>query len=230
MKNLKNIDPPLRLSFIPYISSYLENNTDNEWGTIYNGGLDLKYGFNESFTLDMTLIPDFKQTKSDNVRMNLSPFEMEYSEKRQFFIEGMELFNKGNIFYTRRIGGKPNNYGDAGYQLQGNEIITNNPEKTKLINSTKFSGRTKNGLGIGIFNGITDNTYATAKDTTNGKKRKIKTQELTNYNMVVLDKTLKNNSFISLANTNMINKNYHSDVIASEFKINDLFYRGFSIF
>ncbi len=221
LTNLKNIDPPLRLSLIPYVSGYIENNTDNEWGTIYNGGMDLKYGFNESFTLDMTLIPDFKQTQSDNVRLNLSPFELHYDEKRQFFIEGMELFNKGDIFYTRRIGGVPAERNAVEDNIAGNETIIENPKESRLLNSTKISGRTKNGLGVGIFNGITAKSEATIKDTVTGEKRSITTQPLTNYNMIVLDQTLGNNSYISLANTNMYNNWLTADVIATEFKIND---------
>ncbi|MFP4546743.1 MAG: DUF5916 domain-containing protein [Fidelibacterota bacterium] len=220
LKNLRDIDPPLRLSFIPYISSYLEHNTDNEWGTIYNGGLDLKYGINESFTLDMTLIPDFKQAQSDNVVLNLSPFEIQYDEKRQFFIEGMELFNRGSIFYTRRVGGSPVGLGDVENTLSNSEVITNNPTSARLINSTKFSGRTKGGLGIGIFNGLTDYTTAIVKDTLTGEKREITTQDMTNYNMVVLDQTLPNKSYFSIANTNVLRKKYWADALSTEFKLN----------
>jgi hypothetical protein len=73
--------------------------------------MDVKYGINESFTLDLTLIPDFGQVQSDNKILNLTPFEVKYNENRSFFTEGTELFNKGNLFYTRRVGGQPINYG-----------------------------------------------------------------------------------------------------------------------
>jgi len=46
--------------------------------------MDVKYGLNQSFTLDMTLIPDFGQTLSDNVVLNLSPFEVKFDERRYF--------------------------------------------------------------------------------------------------------------------------------------------------
>ena len=65
--------------------------------------MDVKYGINQAFTLDVTLIPDFGQVQSDNLVLNLTPFEVKYNENRPFFTEGTELFNKGNLFYSRRI-------------------------------------------------------------------------------------------------------------------------------
>lgn len=40
-------------------------------------------------------------------------FEVRFDENRQFFTEGTELFNKGGLFYSRRIGGQPLHYGDV---------------------------------------------------------------------------------------------------------------------
>ena len=45
---------------MPYASVYADM-YDGETTYPYNYGMDLKYGINESFTLDMTLIPDFGQ-------------------------------------------------------------------------------------------------------------------------------------------------------------------------
>ena len=78
--------------------------------TLKSGGLDVKYGLNESFTLDATLIPDFGQVISDNVVNNITPFEQQFKENRPFFTEGTELFNKAGIFYSRRIGRTPTGY------------------------------------------------------------------------------------------------------------------------
>src|SRR5690606_35071514 len=61
---ISNIDPPTRLSFQPYVSSYFTN-YDGKSDITVNGGLDLKYGINDAFTLDMILVPDFGQTKFD---------------------------------------------------------------------------------------------------------------------------------------------------------------------
>ena len=51
----------------------------------------------------MTLIPDFGQTVSDAMVLNLTPFEVKYEENRQFFNgEGTELFSKGeDMFYSK---------------------------------------------------------------------------------------------------------------------------------
>ncbi len=205
LTGIHGIKPPLRLAFMPYFSTYLNNN-DGIWSHSIRGGMDLKYGINESFTLDMMLIPDFGQVESDDKVLNLSPFETYYVEKRQFFTEGSELFNKGGIFYSRRIGAQPENYYQAYSKLKPNEIITNNPTQTQILNATKLTGRTPKGLGIGLLNAITLPSYAIAKDTITGSTRKIMTQDLTNYNVLVLDQSLNNDSYISVINTNLAEK------------------------
>jgi hypothetical protein len=224
---IENIKPPVRLSFSPYLSTYAthypyNDPTKKNTSTSVNGGMDLKYGINQAFTLDMTLIPDFGQVQSDNKILNLTPFEVKYNENRTFFTEGTELFSKGNLFYSRRIGGEPLHYNDVYNQLQPGETITRNPKETRLINATKISGRTSSGLGIGFFNAITKPQYATVEY--NGKEvRKIETEPLTNYNILVLDQSLKNNSSVSLINTNVTRagKDYDANVTAGLWDIYD---------
>ncbi|NOZ46291.1 MAG: carbohydrate binding family 9 domain-containing protein [Chlorobi bacterium] len=222
ISGINNIDPPLRLSVTPYLSTYFEKNAENKsWGSKFKGGMDLKYGINESFTLDMILIPDFGQVQSDDKVLNLSPFEINYEEKRPFFMEGNELFTKAGIFYSRRIGSTPKYFNNVYEQLDSTEIVLNNPNETPLLNATKLSGRLPNGLGIGVFNAITANTEAEIKDTLSGEKRNIQTQPFTNYNIFVFDQNLKNNSFISIINTNLkhANSSYMANVSGTEFKL-----------
>ncbi|HOP03723.1 MAG TPA: DUF5916 domain-containing protein [Tenuifilaceae bacterium] len=220
LSGISDIKPPLRLSFSPYISAYVEK-FPNSKSLNYrlNGGMDVKVGLSESFTLDMTLIPDFGQVKSDEKVLNISPFEVKYDEQRPFFIEGMDLFDKGNIFYSRRIGSKPSGYHTISDSLRTNEIVAENPSETSMINATKISGRTAKGLGVGFFNAITSEANALIKDTVSGAEREVATQGLTNYNMLVLDQTLPNNSYVSLANTNLLHPyaNYYSNVTATDF-------------
>jgi hypothetical protein len=218
---INDIKPPLRLSVTPYVSGYVEKNPDNsDWQFSYNYGADLKYGLNQSFTLDMTLIPDFGQVPSDDKIYNYSPFEIRYDEKRQFFTEGTELFNKGGIFYSRRVGAEPVDYNLVGNELDTNETLENNPMQTKLLNATKVSGRTNKDLGIGAFNAISGNTWATVTDTVTGESRRVLTQGFTNYNMLVLDQGLKNNSYFDILNTNYYipDKGYCANVSGIDFK------------
>ena len=201
LEGIENIDSPFRLQLFPYTSAYYET-SENGNATLLNGGMDIKYGLNDAFTLDMTLIPDFGQVQSDNQVLNLSPFEVRFNENRQFFTEGTELFNKGGLFYSRRVGGTPVNFSKPYGELQEGEHIIDNPTESKLINATKVSGRNNRGLGIGIFNGVTREMFATIEDSV-GNRRKVQTDPLTNYNVFVLDKNLPNNSYFTLINTNV---------------------------
>ena len=195
---ISNIKPPLRLSIMPYLSSYLDFFESNRTGQT-NGGLDLKYGINESFTLDITLVPDFGQTVFDNQILNVGPFEIQFNENRNFFTEGTELFNKGELFYSRRIGdrarGNPN--------LTENDTILESPTNVQLINASKISGRNLKGLGLGFFNAITSDTYALVLDTLTGNSRNELIEPMSNYSVLVLDQILKNNSYITFTNTNV---------------------------
>jgi hypothetical protein len=206
LRGIEQIKSPLRLSFMPYVSSYADNSPaqggKNVTSTNITGGMDVKYGINESFTLDMTLVPDFGQVQSDNQVLNLSPFEVRFDENRQFFTEGTELFNKGGFFYSRRIGGKPLYHGKVNGQLEEGERIVDNPTTSRLVNASKVSGRTPGGLGVGVFNAVSANMYATVENE-EGEQRQILTQPLTNYSIVVLDQSMKNNSYVSLINTNV---------------------------
>ena len=228
LEGIENIEAPVRLVFLPYVSSYLEHypyNVDGKSNSSQsiNGGMDLKYGINDAFTLDLTLIPDFGQVQSDNQVLNLSPFEVRFDENRPFFTEGTELFNKGGLFYSRRLGGTPIDYSAADNNLGMNEEVIENPGETQLVNATKISGRTKGGLGIGVFNGVTKNMFATIKDSVTGQTRKVLTDPLSNYNVLVLDQNLKNNSYATLINTNVTRSGsyYDANVTRGMFKLND---------
>lgn len=222
LKGLQHIEPPTRLSFLPYISlgySTVPTNNGKINTFLHNGGMDVKYGVNESFTLDMTLIPDFGQVQSDNVVLNLSPFEQQFNENRPFFTEGTELFNKAGIFYSRRVGATPSGYyaarqlaADSGYE------ILKNPSITQLYNGTKFSGRTKNNLGIGVFNAVTAPMYAKFRNR-KGEDIEMQTEPLTNYNIFVFDQAFKNRSFVSFTNTNVVRNGFARDANVSALDI-----------
>ncbi|WKN42682.1 DUF5916 domain-containing protein [Tunicatimonas pelagia] len=216
MAGVINVKSPVRLSISPYVSAYhdtysgdLENPASTS--SQFNGGMDIRYGINDAFTLDMILVPDFGQVVSDNQVLNLTPFEVQFDENRQFFKEGTDLFNKGDFFYSRRVGGRPLLYGDVDDQLSDTEEILSNPQESGLINATKLSGRTTKGFGMGVFNAMTSSTFARVQDTETGEVREVLTDPFTNYNVLAFDQSLPNNSYVSLVNTNVLRQGHHYD-------------------
>jgi len=229
LRGIRNIEAPLRLSLTPYVSGvaarYPYEKEENDKKAYKNdlnlsGGMDVKYGINDAFTLDMTLIPDFSQVQSDNQVLNLSPFEVQFNENRPFFMEGTELFNKGGFFYSRRIGGRPVRYDKVDEEAYEDYTVIENPRETKMLNGTKVSGRTQSGLGVGIFNALVGSQYAKLEDK-EGKQITLETQPLTNYNVMVLDQSLKNNSYVTLVNTNVMRQGstYDANLTGALFRL-----------
>lgn len=225
LEGIKNIESPLRLAISPYVSAYLEHGQnpisgENTTTTRYAGGADIRYGINDAFTVDMTLIPDFGQVRFDNQVYNLSPFEIQFNENRQFFKEGRDLFDKGEIFYSRRIGAQPSFYRDIDSELNEGEEVISTPTTSQVINATKLSGRTGKGLGIGVFNGVTNGMTAIVEDSL-GNRREVLSDPLTNYNVLAFDQNLKNNSSVSLVNTNVLRRGsfYDANTTALVFDI-----------
>jgi hypothetical protein len=193
VNGINHIEEPLRLSITPYLSLYTErvplfDGNDNttllnyQNTSSYSGGADIKYGIDKRFTLDMTLLPDFSQVQSDNKVKNLSAFETVYNENRPFFKEGVDLFSKGNIFYSRRI------------------------QSDHLKNAVKLSGRTDKGLGIGFFNAINSPVYTSPE---NGSRELL--SPLTNSNILVLDQNLAHNCDVFIINTNVMREGNSRD-------------------
>ncbi len=218
LTGIESIEPPTRLSLYPFVSG-ISKSYDGENTTDFKIGLDVKYGVTENFTLDATLIPDFSQAAFDDVSLNLGPFEQTFGEQRQFFKEGVDLFSKGDLFFSRRVGGNPS----GNIELADNEEIVDYPNDIKVLNAIKLSGRTKKGLGIGFFNAITEKTDVTIKSSeevinpdtqlsetiTNSRKETI--EPLSNYNILVIDQQFNGNSSVSFINTNVTRNGHFRD-------------------
>lgn len=229
LEGIEGVRSPLRLMATPFVTTIFEHQRNpgamppGGWRRSLSGGMDIKYGINDAFTLDMTLIPDFSEARSDNQVLNLTPFEVLFQENRQFFTEGVELFNKGDIFYSRRVGGQPLHYGRVNQQLGLADSLLINPQETQLLNATKVSGRTSNGLGIGFFNATSSASQALIYNRDRDELREVQTSPLTNYNVFVLDQNLRNNSFVSLINTNVLRSgaDYDANVSGVVFNLRD---------
>jgi hypothetical protein len=200
LTGIQDIKAPIRLSIMPNLTGNASFYKGELESSSFNAGADIKYGITESFTLDVTLLPDFSQVAFDNQVLNLGPFENRFDENRQFFTEGVELFNKRDLFYSRRIGGAPTNITGA----NADSLDNVNLEFTRMLNATKISGRTGGNLGIGVLNAVTANNFIQARDPETDEEVSILTEPMTNFNIVSFEQRFRRNSSISLINTNVL--------------------------
>ncbi|MCD6200757.1 MAG: carbohydrate binding family 9 domain-containing protein [Bacteroidales bacterium] len=199
MHGIEGIKPKKQLELAPYgVASYehYEPETGNPFrtgkGHNLNAGLDGKVGLTNNITMDFTVNPDFGQVEADPSQLNLSAYETFYEEKRPFFVEGKNIFNyqlmmgdgdlaSENLFYSRRIGRRPQGYPDM-----GSGDYARIPDATTILGAAKISGKTKNGLSIGILESV---TAAEKAEIDHEGSRSYETIEpLTNYTVTRLQK------------------------------------------
>ena len=162
LNGIRGLKKSSRLEIMPYALGKLntfekeEGNPFADQGRSWGGnfGLDAKIGLSSNFTVDLTVNPDFGQVESDPSVMNLTAFETFYEEKRPFFLEGKTIFNFDfddlNLFYSRRIGHTPSyTYTPPDGQY------AKSPENTTILDAVKLSGKTSDGLSVGLIQSLT---------------------------------------------------------------------------
>jgi hypothetical protein len=181
LQGIENIRSSRQVEFLPYVlGSYSLLQEDGQSGDFgFNAGLDAKVGISSDFTLDLTVNPDFGQVEADPSVLNLSSYETFYEEKRPFFLEGNDVFDfelAGDIpYYSRRIGSAP------GFANPYEEwTLTDLPNQTTILGAAKLSGKNKNGLSVGLIDGLTASTFGTAVNEEGGEKE-IVVSPLSNY-------------------------------------------------
>ena len=141
-------------------------------------GLDGKIGVTSDFTLDYTINPDFGQVEADPSVLNLTSYEVFYSEKRPFFLEGNSILDYGAgsdlLFYSRRIGTAPGYVPEYGE----NETLSM-PDQTSILNALKLTGKNRSGLSLGFINSMTARENATISF--NRQEREEAVEPFTNY-------------------------------------------------
>ena len=103
-----------RASLVSKITQDGENKAVYDW----KPSLDLTQRITTDITAQLTVNTDFAETEVDSRQTNLTRFPVLYPEKRQFFLEGADIYDFGLSlgrslmpFYSRRIG-----------LYQGNEV------------------------------------------------------------------------------------------------------------
>ena len=98
-----------KFEFLPYALAGWRYDEDN--GNTYplKAGGNLNVSLSPTLKLNLTSYTDFAQVESDRIPVNLSRFAVFFPEKRQFFLEGYDMYSyylgdRNNAFYSRQIG------------------------------------------------------------------------------------------------------------------------------
>lgn len=194
LTGLEDVGAQKLLEIQPYVVTSLEtfkkepsNPFKSKNSAKVTGGIDGKIGVTNFLTLDFTLNPDFGQVEADPAAIALDGFQLFFAEQRPFFVENREIlnyqfstpkigsyYNNDNLFYSRRIGGKPHGNSNP----RSNEY-SDEPERTTILGAAKFGGKTQKGLSIGVLEAVTGREFAQISDGTTD--REVLIEPLTNY-------------------------------------------------
>ncbi|MFL5619783.1 MAG: DUF5916 domain-containing protein [Gemmatimonadaceae bacterium] len=124
-------------------------------------GADVKYRVTSDFTLDATLNPDFGQVEQDPAVVNLTAFELQFEEKRPFFVEGAEILRFATsifgapeggppqLIYSRRVGRAPQ------VAVPDSAVYADLPDVARVLGAAKLTGRTTTGWSVGMLEAVT---------------------------------------------------------------------------
>jgi hypothetical protein len=110
LHGLEGISPGRNAQLIPYVTAR-RFRAERETGEFEresfdpDAGVDAKFVFRDSLTLDLTVNPDFSQVESDQPQVTVNErFEVFFPERRPFFLENADFFRTPlNLLFTRRI-------------------------------------------------------------------------------------------------------------------------------
>jgi hypothetical protein len=192
LDGLEGIRAGRNIELLPYVRASTALRPA-EPGNPFNGGsqmlqgvgVDVKYGISSNVTLNATANPDFGQVEVDPAVVNLSAFETFFPEKRQFFLEGSQIFNGfgrgGGIegptvvdtthFYSRRIGRSPQGFAFGDF--------VDTPASATILGAVKLSGKFAGNWTLGILDAVTDRERATTS--TGGERAAVPVEPQTNY-------------------------------------------------
>ena len=209
---LKNLPAPKHFELMPFVTakqSYdpARDEMARQIKFAPNAGIDLKYGISSNFTLDATINPDFGQVEADPAVLNLSTFETFYPEKRPFFIEGTQIlhfttfggdFGPG-MFYSRRVG-RALSFDEVDVPTKGR--IEKFPQTTTILGAAKLTGKTSDGLSIGLLEAFTEEEKATVSDSANKQSDQV-LEPFAHYNIIRLKQDILGNSNVGMIITSV---------------------------
>jgi hypothetical protein len=98
-----------------------ENDGNGEWG------VDAKWGVTQTLIADLTYNTDFAQVEDDEAQVNLTRFSLFFPERRDFFLEGQD------IFAFAGVGGGGSGGGGGGNSTPSAAAAANQPNNTPIL-------------------------------------------------------------------------------------------------
>ncbi len=145
LRGVEDVHPGRNFKVKPYLTSQFRKFSGDDFDTLFDPGLDLKYSLTSGLTLDATLNTDFSQVEVDEQQINLTRFSLFFPEKRDFFLEnsGIFLFAQTDRsgpstrdfipFFSRRIG------------------LSSDGQPVPVLAGARFTGRVGD-YSLGLFN------------------------------------------------------------------------------
>jgi len=144
------------LELMPYFLGGMENDSNTNFATdrMSDVGLDAEVALTANLALDLTLNTDFAQVEADQEQVNLTRFSLYYPEKREFFLEGAEVFAFGGG------GGSPWHHGGSDMDLfYSRQLGLVDGHEARILGGAKMVGKVGK-YQVGLMNILTDDvTY-----------------------------------------------------------------------
>lgn len=153
LRGLGNVQSKRLIQVKPYVLPGTGRNYKallQKENTTFETGLDVRYGLTSNLTLDVSYNTDFAQVEGDQEQVNLSQFQLFFPEKREFFLEGANLFDFGEAAETRGGDDKP-----PTILFYSRRIGLDGQRQVPILLGTKLTGKTGS-TSLGVLNVITN--------------------------------------------------------------------------
>ncbi|MDH4220456.1 MAG: carbohydrate binding family 9 domain-containing protein, partial [Candidatus Aminicenantes bacterium] len=154
------------LELMPYFLGGMENDLNTNFATdrLSDIGLDAEVALTANLALDLTLNTDFAQVEADQEQVNLTRFSLYYPEKREFFLEGAEIFSfgGGGGNHWHRGGGGGGSDMDLYYSRQLGLV---DGHEARILGGAKMVGKVGK-YQVGVMNILTDDVTYREEDLT----------------------------------------------------------------
>ena len=199
---LADIETPeggLNMEVEPYLTTsrtdiYEPRNSDTQ----IDGGVDVRYNVTPQMTFDFTYNTDFAQVEADEAIVNVTRFNVNLPEKRDFFLQGAGLFQFGA---SGQSGGSVVGYRSQNeFKLfESRTIGIRDEQKIPLYGGAKLAGKAGD-WSIGVLNFQSKETSladGAIEPSTNFTALKIKRDLFTNSNVgfMYLNKQSSTNAY-----------------------------------